>query len=307
MVAMATQYYRRSKQTKRKSAGRWFLFLFLLAIILALVLFNINQYLMVQTMQSDLDSLDDKFRQIEDENNRLQEEFEQIYRENELLREENYMLRSSTIINHGNRKTNKVAITIDDGAGAELINRTLNYLDEHNVRATFFPMGSWVDLEPEVWRRAVEEGHELGNHTHSHAFLTTISEEKIREELNRWQQSVDEALGYPYRTLFFRPPGMDGFTSTQSSRTKRFQEIIAQKGMFAVLWDVELVYALRYEVATQARITDHVLTNAKGGSIVLLHFTPNDIAALPDILTGLRKRGLEPCSLSELLLAEQQT
>lgn len=304
---MATQYYSRSKQTKRKSAGKWFLFLFLLAIILALVLFNINQYMMVQTLQSDLDSLDDKFRRIEVENNRLQEEFEQIYRENELLREENYMLRSSTIINHGNRKTNKVAITIDDGAGAELINRTLNYLREHDVRATFFPMGSWVDLEPEIWRRAVEEGHELGNHTHSHAFLTTISEEKISEELNRWQQSVDEALGYPYRTLFFRPPGMDGFTSTQSSRTKRFQEIIAQKGMFAVLWDVELVYALRNEVATPARITDHVLTNARGGSIVLLHFTPNDIAALPDILTGLRKRGLEPCSLSELLLAEQQT
>lgn len=303
---MATEYYRRSKQPKRKSTGRFFLYLFLVTLILVLVIFSVNQYLIVQTLQSDLDALNEKFRQIEYENNRLQEEFEQIYQENEMLRDENYMLRSSTIINHGNRKTNKVAITIDDGAGAELINRTLSYLREHNVRATFFPMGSWVDAEPEVWRRAVEEGHELGNHTYSHAFLTTISEERIREELNRWQQSVDAALGYSYQTLFFRPPGMDGFTSTQSSRTKRFQEIIAGKGMFPVLWDVELVYALRYEAATPARITDHVLANARGGSIILLHFTPNDITALPDILTGLRKRGLEPCSLSELLLAEPQ-
>ena len=72
--------------------------------------------------------------------------------------------------------------------------------------------------------------------------------------------------------------------------------------MFPILWDVELVYALRNEVATPSRITEHVLENARGGSIVLLHFTPNDITALPDILAGLRRRGLEPCSLSELLL-----
>ena len=301
---MANDYYKHTKQPKRKSAGRLFLFLLLLVAILVLAVFSMSQYLTVQSLQSDLDSLGKKLKQVEQDNNILREEFDQIYQENEKLREENYMLRSSTIINHGNRNTNKVAITIDDGAGAELISRTLDYLREHDVRATLFPIGSWVDLEPEVWRRAVEEGHELGNHTYSHTFLTTISEDKIRDELNRWQQSVDEALGYPYRTLFFRPPGMDGFTSTQSSSTKKFQEIIASKGMFAVLWDVELIYALRNEVSTPARITEHVLANARGGSIVLLHFTPNDIAALPDILIGLRKRGLEPCSLSELLLTE---
>lgn len=299
---MADEYYRRSKQPKKNSSGRVFLFLFLLIVILALATFSAIQYLAVQSLQSDLNRLDERFQQVEQEKSQLREEIDQLYEDYELLLEENYMLRSSTIINHGSRNTNKVAITIDDGAGAELINRTLHYLREHDVRATFFPMGSWVDLEPELWRRAVEEGHELGNHTYSHAFLTTISEDRIREELNRWQQSVDEALGYSYRTLFFRPPGMDGFTSTGSSSTKRFQEIIAQKGMFPILWDVELVYALRNEVATPSRITEHVLENARGGSIVLLHFTPNDITALPDILAGLRRRGLEPCSLSELLL-----
>jgi peptidoglycan/xylan/chitin deacetylase (PgdA/CDA1 family) len=304
---MVNEYYMPKRKQKKKSAARLLFFLFLLALIIALAIFGFKQYLLINSLQSDLDSLNEKIRQVEQENKRLQDEFDKIYKENIELREENYKLRSSTIIYHGNRSTNKVAITIDDGAGEELISRTLNYLRAHNVKATLFPMGSWVDLEPGIWRRAVEEGHELGNHTYSHAFLTTISEERIREELNRWQQSVDEALGYQYKTLYFRPPGMDGFTSTQSSRTKRFQEIIAEKGMVPILWDVELVYALRNEVATPARITEHVLTNARGGSIVLLHFTPNDIAALPHILEGLRKRGLEPCSLSELLLAEFKT
>ena len=237
----------------------------------------------------------------------LWDQYDQVVEENKKLREENFMLRSSTVISHGSRNTNLVAITIDDGAGPELIGRTLRILRENQVKATFFPMGSWVELHPEVWKEAVADGHELGNHTFSHAFLTTVSDERVKEELNRWQEAVDSALGFKYQTYFFRPPGMDGFTSPQGSTAKRYKEIIANKGMFAVLWDVELVYALRNEAYTTARITEHILANAKGGSIVLLHFTENDIAALPEIINGLRRRGLEPCSLSELLLAEMQT
>ena len=180
--------------------------------------------------------------------------------------------------------------------------QTLKYLSENNVKATFFPMGSWVELHPEVWARAVKEGHELGNHTYSHAFLTTVSEDRVKEELDKWQATVDEALGYSYETIFFRPPGMDGFTNLSSNKTKQLQQIIAEKGMVPILWDIELVYALRNEIATTSRITQHVLNNALPGSIVLLHFAPNDIEALPGIISGLRSRGLEPCSLRELLL-----
>lgn len=303
---MPDNYYGRTTKTKSKSGVRIFIFLFLMAIIVGQVFFSMSQYMALQSLRSNLESLENELDQVRQENNTLQERFDQVYRENEELREENFMLRSSVIVNHGNRETNKVAITIDDGAGAELINQTLDHLRDHNVRATLFPMGWWVEQAPEVWRRAVQEGHELGNHTYSHAFLTTIAEEQIRAELKGWQDAVNEALGYDYNTLFFRPPGMDGFTASQSHATKQIQEIIAGKGMFAVLWDVELVYALRNEVATTARIIEHVLNNAQGGSIVLLHFTPNDIAALPAILDGLRRKGLEPCSLSELLLAEPQ-
>ena len=301
---MDNNYYARPRQKKKKPIARLIVFFILMAAIAALAVFGMGQYLLVEALQSDLDLLEERLFKVEVENEMLWRQYDEITEENLKLREENQMLRSSTIINYGNRDTNKVAITIDDGAPAELINRTLDYLKQHNVRATLFPMGSWVEREPEAWRRAVEEGHELGNHTYSHAFLTTISEERIREELNRWQESVDEMLGYSYETYFFRPPGMAGFTNVQSSQTKHFQEIIAEKGMFPILWDVELVYALRNEVATPARITSHVLSNARGGSIILLHFTPNDITALPDIITGLRARGLEPCSLSELLLAD---
>ncbi|MDZ4132920.1 MAG: polysaccharide deacetylase family protein [Dethiobacteria bacterium] len=307
-------YSGRTKQPRNKAATRLVIFIVLLAITVTSAFYGLQQSFAVKGLQSDLAKFEERLTLLEEENRTLRELYDQISEENESLLEinesllnENKMLRSSIIKNHGSRDTNLVAITIDDGAGPELIGKTLDHLKEHNVRATFFPMGSWVAYSPDIWKRAVEEGHELGNHTYSHAFLTTISEDRIRDELNRWQEAVDEALGHPYKTLFFRPPGMDGFTSAGSSRTKRYQEIIADKGMFAVLWDVELVYALRNEAYTSARVAEHVLANARGGSIVLLHFTPTDIAALPEILSGLRRRGLEPCSLSELLLTEPRT
>ncbi len=304
---MDKHYYSRSRQPKKKSLARLVIFLFLLAAVTILSVFSLSQYMAVQTLQSKHNSLEERLEQVEEENIMLWQLHDELYEENVRLREENKMLRSSTVIEHGNREINKVAITIDDGTSANLMHKTLDHLKEHNVKATLFPMGSWVEREPEAWQRAVDEGHELGNHTYSHAFLTTIPEEKVREELNRWEEAVEEALGYSYETLFFRPPGMDGFTATQNSQKQRLMEIIGEKGMFTILWDVELIYALRNEASTPKRITQHVLDNARGGSIVLLHFTENDIAALPAILKGLRDRGLEPCSLRELLLADPGT
>ncbi len=307
-------YSGRTKQPKNKAATRLAIFIVLLALTAVSAFYGLQQSFAAKELQSDLAKLEERLTLLEEENRTLRELYDQISEENELLLEineslldENKMLRSSTIKNHGSRETNLVAITIDDGAGPELIGKTLDHLKEHNVRATFFPIGSWVAYSPDIWKRAVEEGHELGNHTYSHAFLTTISEDRTRDELNRWQEAVDEALGYPYKTLFFRPPGMDGYASGQRSGARRYHEIIADAGMFAVLWDVELIYALRNEAYTSARVAEYVIANARGGSIVLLHFTPYDIAALPEILSGLRRRGLEPCSLSELLLAEPRT
>ncbi len=304
---MNNRYDGRSRQPKKKSAFRIIIFLFLIAAIIALGIFSLGQYTAVQALQNNLQSLEEKLDRVEEEKNRLEEQYEELYEENEQLREENKMMRSETLIEHGDRETNKVAITIDDGGREAINNRTLDYLKEHQVRATLFPTGKNVESYPETWQRAVEEGHELGNHTYSHPFLTNLSEEQVRQELSGWQEAVEKAIGGSYHTLFFRPPYGDGFFSGQGYHRERLQPIVAEKGMFPVMWDVELVYALRNDTYSSARITEHVLNNARGGSIVLLHFTEADIEALPRIISDLRERGLEPCSLRELLLADPQT
>ncbi len=304
---MDNHYGGRNRQPKKKSAFRVLIFIILIAAIITLGFFSLSQYTAVQALQNNLQSLEEKLDRVEEEKNRLEEQYEEIYEENEKLREENKMMRSEIIIEHGDRDTNKVAITIDDG-GSEAINHlTLDYLKEYEVRATLFPTGKNVESYPETWKRAVEEGHELGNHTYSHPFLTNLSEEQVRKELSGWQEAVETALGESYHSPFFRPPYGDGFYSGQSYHRERLQPIVAGKGMFPVMWDVELVYALRHDTYSPARITEHVLNNARGGSIVLLHFTEADIEALPGIIRDLREQGLEPCSLRELLLADPQT
>lgn len=307
MVAVENRYNTRSRQPKKRSWARLVIFLFLMAVIGALGFFSMNQHAALQSLENNLQSLEEQLNRVEEEKSRLEEQYDQLYEENEKLREENKMMRSETLIEHGDRETNKVAITIDDGGTEAINNLTLDYLKEYGVRATLFPTGINVESYPETWRRAVEEGHELGNHSYSHPYLTNLSEEQVRAELSRWQEAVEEAVGRSYHTPFFRPPYGDGFYSGQSYHRERLQPIVAEKGMFPIMWDVELVYALRNQAYSSDRIVEHVLNQAQGGSIVLLHFTEADIKALPRIINGLRERGLEPCSLRELLLAEPQT
>lgn len=253
-----------------------------------------------EELQLKVESLQDELDGTVELMDTLRQENEKLTRENEILVEENLVLRSETVFRSGSRESNKVAITMDDGNIGELVELTLDYLQQHDVRATFFPMGSWVERAPDLWRRAVEEGHELGNHTYSHRLLTRLTKEQIHEEFAMWQETVDEAVGFPYRTLYFRPPGMAGFTGGNSAY---YQEIIAENGMVTVLWDIEIYSALMGQSVTPVSIADYIVSEAQGGSIILLHFERIEIEALPHIIRGLRDKGLEPVTLTEMFLS----
>lgn len=259
------------------------------------------------TLQEQVNELEARVEKLSRRELKLHHRNKAIIQENRLIRQEmdmleaeNLLLRSATILYHGHRDSNKVSITIDDGGDRASVERTLDHLRDLGVKVTFFPLGAWVTVEPEAWRRAVAEGHELGNHTYSHPFLTRVSEEQIRRELAMWREVVEEILGRPYAPRYFRPPGMDGFTYGDPNRDY-YQRIVAGEGMITVLWDVEVTYALRHEQPAPARVAEYVIGKAKPGSIILLHFGWRDIEALPAMVRGLRAKGLEPVTLTELL------
>ena len=86
-----------------------------------------------------------------------------------------------------------LALTYDDGPNPRWTPELLDLLQRHGVSATFFVVGKYVEQEPQLVRRAVSEGHALGNHTYSHTSILRLSREEIASELARCAATVEHA------------------------------------------------------------------------------------------------------------------
>jgi peptidoglycan/xylan/chitin deacetylase (PgdA/CDA1 family) len=98
----------------------------------------------------------------------------------------------------------QMLLTFDDGPNPAITPWLLDTLARHGVRAAFFVIGRFVQMEPALTRRIVAEGHALGNHTMHHRYLTLQPLELIREELRACSQALADATGAP--PILFRPP-----------------------------------------------------------------------------------------------------
>jgi prepilin-type processing-associated H-X9-DG protein len=99
---------------------------------------------------------------------------------------------------------NEAALTYDDGPNDIATDALLDILARHNVRATFFMIGSFVRQRPEIARRVHAAGHLIGNHTQTHPWLSFQSARVIREQLRSCNQAIEDAIGAPVH--YFRPP-----------------------------------------------------------------------------------------------------
>ncbi len=107
------------------------------------------------------------------------------------------------ITRHGGA-VRKVALTFDDGPDPRYTPQILDALREANVPATFFIVGVNGELNPDLLRREVDEGHEIGNHTFTHPNISTISSTQFQLELSATQRLLASAVGR--HSLLFRPP-----------------------------------------------------------------------------------------------------
>ena len=200
----------------------------------------------------------------------------------------------------GNRASNKVAITFDDGPSMEFTPAILDILAEYNVPATFFMVGSHVEKYPEIARRIVEEGNAVGNHTHNHRNLPTLSTVDLQKELMEATAVITEVTGeYP---RFVRPP--------RGMYDDRFRRMAKLMGQEIVLWSIS-TRDWRYGV-TASYIERLVESKVRGGDIILFHdsgaLLRNEggdrratVMALPKVIEIIRAKGLEIVPLAELL------
>ena len=80
-------------------------------------------------------------------------------------------------------KEKKIAISFDASWGDDRTDDILKILDKYNAKATFFIVGAWIDQYPDKLKTMYEKGHEIGNHSNKHPIMTTISKERMIEEI----------------------------------------------------------------------------------------------------------------------------
>ncbi len=118
------------------------------------------------------------------------------------------MLSSCTILHP--RKwpagSDKIVLTFDDGPVSGVSERLLDVLKKHNVPATFFVIAENAKQHPEIIRRAVAEGHVVGNHTYTHSPMTILNSRRLDREIIKADSVINQAAGTSGPTRYFRPP-----------------------------------------------------------------------------------------------------
>jgi peptidoglycan-N-acetylglucosamine deacetylase len=185
---------------------------------------------------------------------------------------------------------NHIAITFDDGPHPQNTPRLLDMLRARNIKATFYVIGRSVDLYPQVVRRTVAEGHEVGNHTHTHRLLSKLGDSEVRTELTRCRDAVARAAGVQMRTM--RPP--------YGGLLQRQREMVhAEFGYPTILWSVD---PLDWKRPGASVITSRILSGTTAGGIVLAHdLHAQTVDAMPATLDGLLRRGFTFVTVSQLL------
>ncbi|HKT03996.1 MAG TPA: polysaccharide deacetylase family protein [Rugosimonospora sp.] len=172
-----------------------------------------------------------------------------------------------------------VGLTFDDGPTAGNTTTLLNTLRNNGVRATLFNIGRNAQQNPSLVQAEKSAGMWIGNHTWTHPHLTTLSTAQITSEISQTQQVIQQLTGTAPK--LFRPP------YGETNATVRSVE--AQFGLKEIIWDVDSQdwngASVAAIVAAAGRLT--------AGQIILMHdWPPNTIAAIPQIVSGLRGRNL---------------
>ena len=156
------------------------------------------------------------------------------------------------------RGSKQLALTYDDGPNDPHTLRLLEILARHNVHATFFLIGRYVEQRPDIVRELVKAGHVIGNHTFTHPLLTFKSARKLREQFAKCERALRDAAGE--HSNLFRPPF--GGRRPAVLRTAR------QMGMEPIMWSVT---GYDWNAPSVEHIERQVTRQVGGGDVILLH------------------------------------
>ena len=183
----------------------------------------------------------------------------------------------------------KIAITFDAAWSAEDTDELIEILKKHKAKATIFAVGDWVDKNPEAVKKFHKSGHEMANHSNTHAAFSKISREQIKQEILDCNKKIEEITGVSPKLV--RAPSGD--------YDNKSIEVAESLYMKMIQWDCD---SLDWKLLSVEEMYSRVTTKVQNGSIVLFHNgVKNTPEALDKILTKLEKDGYEFVTVSELM------
>jgi peptidoglycan/xylan/chitin deacetylase (PgdA/CDA1 family) len=196
--------------------------------------------------------------------------------------------------NSANTDEKVVALTFDDGPHAAHTPRLLDLLAKRHIKATFFVLGECVSSYPDLLKREVAEGHEIGDHSWNHPNLAKLSDETVKGQLQRTHDIIQQTAGVDTRLV--RPP-----YGSFSERQKHWAT--SQLGFNLIYWDVD---PLDWKRPGPSVVASRILKQARSGSIILMHDIHGpSIDAVPMVLDGLLAKGYRFVTVSELLAMDR--
>ena len=193
----------------------------------------------------------------------------------------------------GDTTQNTIYLTFDCGYENGNTEPILDALKKHDVKATFFVVGNFVETSPEIVKRMIAEGHTVGNHTYHHLDMSSISSmDAFKKETQDVENLFEQITGTPI-TKFYRPP--QGKYNIEN--LKMAQEL----GYHTFFWSLAYVDWYQDKQPTKDEAFGKLLKRIHPGAIVLLHSTSSTNAQILDeLLTKWEEMGYTIKPLTEL-------
>ena len=192
----------------------------------------------------------------------------------------------------GNSENKYVYITFDEGYEAGYTAKILDVLKENNVKAAFFITGHYLNSQPDLVRRMIDEGHIVGNHTINHPSIPDLDDDKLKEEIMKLHTAVYEKFGYEMQ--YFRPP--------KGEYSQRTLDLTKKLGYVTVMWSFAYDDWDESKQGREEYAKEKILSNTHNGEVMLLHATSKDNAnVLNEVIQKIKSEGYTFKSLDEFI------
>ncbi len=193
----------------------------------------------------------------------------------------------------GDTTQNTIYLTFDCGYENGNTEPILDALKKHDVKATFFVVGNFLETSPEIVKRMIAEGHTVGNHTYHHLDMSSISSmDAFKKETQDVENLFEQITGTPI-TKFYRPP--------QGKYNIENLKMAHELGFHTFFWSLAYVDWYQDKQPTKDEAFGKLLKRIHPGAIVLLHSTSSTNAQILDeLLTKWEEMGYTIKPLTEL-------